>query len=170
MQWTTFHDRLRRPRRRDEITESPKRIKAIVLWRLGPKWLGDWSSYLPVNAVYWTEVWVAEQEVHALWILGDELEDCLSACGDGWIGLAGDFPATPSPTAGSTRCIWQSQEEGQSAQVSWAALGLGIAWDCSCNQGISHSKLWSFRLLYDELNFRPKHVGYSETQWGNFTF
>lgn len=30
MLWMTFHDRLR-PKRRDEITESPKRIKVIMM-------------------------------------------------------------------------------------------------------------------------------------------
>lgn len=89
----------------------------------------------------------------------------VSACGDQrWIGLAGDFSATPPPQQVAPAVFGKARRKGQSAQVSWAALGLGIAWDCSCNQGISHSKLWSFRLLYGELNFRPKHGGYSETQ------
>lgn len=45
-----------------------------------------------------------------------------------------------------------------------------IALNYTCNQGISHSKLWSFWQLYSELNFRPKYIWYSEIQWGNLTF
>lgn len=94
-----------------------------------------------------------------------------------WLGggqhlLSGDgrsgwrvAPSLPSPA-------WQiapgvsgdATGAGQSARVSWAVQGPGIARDCTCNQGISHSKLWSFRLLYSELNFGSKHGGYSETQ------
>lgn len=76
-------------------------------------------------------------------------------------GVVRAFPR-PSPTRQVAAGVpGRAQGEGQS--VSESELGRAGP-DCTCNQGISHSKLWSFRLLEGELNFRPKRRGYSETQ------
>lgn len=109
--------------------------------------------------IYPTQILVPEQGTYALWDLVVGGGQCLLLGGgrSAWCVT----PPCPSPTwQVASGVSGKATAEGQSARVSWAVHRLGIAQDCTCNQG----KLWSFRLLYSELNFGSKHGGYSETQ------
>lgn len=93
------------------------------------------------------------------WEVGGGGQRLLAGTGD----LLAVTPPPPLPTRQVAPGVsGTGAGEGQSARES--EPGCAGAQDGTCNQGISHSKLWSFRLLYGELNFRPKRGGYSETQ------